>query len=72
MDNYTKVHIVYVDSTNNFLNHITNAQATWDIEEVAPGMAGAGENNSLAIDATGVSHIAFSDPSNGSLYYAND
>ncbi len=72
VDNYTKVHVVYVDSTNNFLNHITNAQATWDIEAVAPEHGRGWREQLLGHRFRGVSHIAFSDPTNGSLYYAND
>lgn len=71
VDNYTKVHVVYIDSDGD-LNAITNSFATWDISTIVPEMIGAGENNSLVVDAAGNDHIAFSDPEDGSLYYYHD
>jgi hypothetical protein len=71
VDNYTKVHVVYIDSEGD-LNTITNSLATWDISTIVPEMIGAGENNSLVVDAAGNNHIAFSDPTDGGLYYYQD
>jgi hypothetical protein len=75
IDYYANVHIVYLDttvSTQSKLNHITNSLTTWDIEDVTTDIPFAGENNTMLVDANGVKHIAFSDPNNGSLYYADD
>lgn len=75
VDYYANVHIVYLDttvSTDSKLNHISNSLTTWNIEDVSGGISDAGENNTLVVDSRGVKHIAFSDPTNGSLYYAND
>jgi hypothetical protein len=72
ISNFTKASIIYIEGSSESLKFITNQASRWDRHAVATGMPGAGQQNSLAIDANGVSHVAYVNTTSGRLYYAND
>jgi hypothetical protein len=71
LDSANKVHISYVDDTNDDLKYATNASGTWQVTTI-DSANNVGLYTSVALDSANKVHISYFDDTNDDLRYATN